>query len=231
MQPPPRTVVIVTADVEVAWEEDFNRWYEEEHIPRLLSLPGHIAAERFVAVESGNKHPAQHGPKYMAWYALDSLDAYERDAAMQALLLKPGYAAIIDTPWMQRLGPHFEAKVDFYQQLTTADGLIHGASWDSGAKLGAGALVFRCSVGPADEAEFNRWYAEEHLPQLAAVPGVLMARRFRVIQGAPTYMARYDATDPSVFHTDAWFAAAETPWTSEMRKTHTDRWLTEYRRL
>ena len=35
------------------------------------------------------------------------------------------------------------------------------------------------------EAEFNEWYNNEHIPALAAVPGVLCARRFRGDQRQP----------------------------------------------
>ena len=35
------------------------------------------------------------------------------------------------------------------------------------------------NIAPEHEAEFNEWYDKEHIPALAAVPGVLCARRFR----------------------------------------------------
>lgn len=34
------TVYIVTTEVDPAWEDEFNRWYDEEHVPALLSVPG-----------------------------------------------------------------------------------------------------------------------------------------------------------------------------------------------
>ena len=48
------------------------------------------------------------------------------------------------------------------------------------------------NVDPAAEPEFNEWYNTEHLPQLAAVPGVLSARRFRAAERDRTeYLALY----------------------------------------
>jgi hypothetical protein len=32
------------------------------------------------------------------------------------------------------------------------------------------------------QAEFDQWYDDRHLPDVAAVPGVVQARRFRVVQ-------------------------------------------------
>jgi hypothetical protein len=48
-------------------EDEFNRWYFEEHIPERLACPGFISARRFIAV---------HGqPRYLALYEIDSPDA------------------------------------------------------------------------------------------------------------------------------------------------------------
>ena len=55
MQTLSRVVQIVTMDVEPAFEAELNRWYDEEHIAALLSVPGYLSAERFVAVEGGPK--------------------------------------------------------------------------------------------------------------------------------------------------------------------------------
>ncbi len=66
---------------------------------------------------------------------------------------------------------------------------------DATAPAGAGALLAATmNVDPAAEHEFNEWYNTEHLPQLAAVPGVLCARRFRVADSASE--RKYVATVP-----------------------------------
>jgi hypothetical protein len=51
---------------------------------------------------------------------------------------------------------------------------------------------------PARDDEFNRWYDEKHLPDVCAVPGIVGARRYRMLQpdgagaAVPTYLAVYD---------------------------------------
>jgi hypothetical protein len=52
----------------------------------------------------------------------------------------------------------------------------------------AGALlVAMVDVDPSvDEAEFNRWYFEEHITERLACPGFLSAKRFRVVPGSPS---------------------------------------------
>jgi hypothetical protein len=59
-------------------------------------------------------------------------------------------------------------------------------------------LVVQSSARDAEhEDEFNRWYREEHLPDICAIPGFVGARRFRVRQqrsGAAVagYLAVYE---------------------------------------
>ena len=52
MQPPP------------AFEEEFNAWYDTEHVPALARVPGVLSARRF--------RTAGGSPKYVALYHLAS---------------------------------------------------------------------------------------------------------------------------------------------------------------
>lgn len=73
-------------------------------------------------------------------------------------------------------------------------------------------------VDPAEEAGLLAWYAEDHLPRLAAVPGVAAAARYRLIAGqAPRYLAAYWLEAPEVFESPAWLDARATEWTARMR--------------
>src|SRR5216684_1032599 len=57
---------------------------------------------------------------------------------------------------------------------------------------GTGLLMVWTDVDPEHEAEFNRWYNEEHLNRLLGVPGFLSAGRYRAIRGGPKYLAWYN---------------------------------------
>lgn len=50
-------------------EEDFNRWYNEQHIPERMSVPGFLSARRFRAIEGS--------PRYLALYDLASPDVLQ----------------------------------------------------------------------------------------------------------------------------------------------------------
>jgi antibiotic biosynthesis monooxygenase (ABM) superfamily enzyme len=41
------TILAVMMEVNPEHEEEFNRWYNEEHLPERLEIPGYISARRF----------------------------------------------------------------------------------------------------------------------------------------------------------------------------------------
>jgi hypothetical protein len=69
-------------------EEEFNAWYDSEHIPERLSIPGFRSARRWVA----QGKPGEG--KYLATYELDS----------SAVLTSPQYLSFFKkpSPWTQR---------------------------------------------------------------------------------------------------------------------------------
>jgi hypothetical protein len=72
------------------------------------------------------------------------------------------------------------------------------------------------NIAPEVEAEFNEWYDKEHIPALAAVPGVLCARRFRGT-GNRTYVALYHLDTPDVVESDEWKTARQSAWTGRLQ--------------
>jgi hypothetical protein len=54
-----RGLLMVYVDVPAPLEDEFNRWYNEEHIPERLAIPGVLNAARYVAVRGDrNTWPA-----------------------------------------------------------------------------------------------------------------------------------------------------------------------------
>lgn len=102
---------------------------------------------------------------------------------------------------------------------------LAGASAVDGEGGGPGApapwhYIVATDVRPEHEADFNAWYATEHLPGLAAVPGTIRAARYRVADGpGPVYHACYDLTARSVLDSAAWLAVRATPWSARVRPT------------
>ena len=41
------TILVVMMEVDQGHEEEFNRWYNDEHLPERLEIPGYVSARRF----------------------------------------------------------------------------------------------------------------------------------------------------------------------------------------
>ena len=81
------------------------------------------------------------------------------------------------------------------------------------------ALLLLMNDVPAEhEAEFNKWYNEEHLPERVGLPGFLSSRRFVSLEGTPRYVALYDLESAAALQTPEYLALSEpTEWTRRIR--------------
>ena len=85
-------------------------------------------------------------------------------------------------------------------------------------KKGTGLLMVWCDVPADQEAEFNRWYNEEHLAERLAVPGFLSAARYEAVKGSPKHLAYYELESPAVLDSAAYKKVSENPteWTKRI---------------
>jgi len=195
-------VLIAALDFSNAAEDEFNDWYDLEHLPERQRVPGFLACQRWIGAEN-----AKHS---VAAYDLDSL----------AVLKSPPYQAIGGenlSPWSKRVIAKCQRLLRF-----EGDQILPG---DKAAPDNAGGLLL-VGMTPAAgaETEFNAWYDTEHVPALARVPGVLCARRFRGISSGPKYVALYHLSAPEVIDDAEWKpASGSTPMPAHIRPQITDR--------
>src|SRR2546428_14141358 len=83
------------------------------------------------------------------------------------------------------------------------------------AKKGTGLLMVWADVPADKEAEFNRWYNEEHLAERLAIPGFLNGARYEAVKGGPKHLAYYELESPAVLERPAYkrVQANPTHWT------------------
>ena len=72
---------IVRMDVDPEKEDRFNEWYNKEHVPALLKVPGVTAAYRYTSLEGA--------PKYTAIYELEKPDVVTSEAWKKAVEMTP----------------------------------------------------------------------------------------------------------------------------------------------
>ena len=77
-------------------EDDFNAWYDQEHLPALAAVPGTLAARRY---RSGEDAEGTH--RYVAIYHLASPDVTRSEA----------WKAAVETPWTDQVRPHFRDRI------------------------------------------------------------------------------------------------------------------------
>jgi hypothetical protein len=90
-------------------------------------------------------------------------------------------------------------------------------------------------IPPDKEDLFNRIYSEEHLPEIAKVPGVLGFRRYVRVEGRteiPKYAAIIDMTSPDLVHSPEWRTASDRgEWKPKIRAHTFNRILGSFRQI
>ncbi|MFN8525976.1 MAG: DUF4286 family protein [Chloroflexota bacterium] len=178
-----RGILLVYTDIDEKYDEEFNAWYDTQHLPQLLSIPGMLAGARYTAVKGG--------PKYLAAYELESVD----------VLQTPAFKDRVRPPWDARMSPSIIGKnyARVVAEQIFPDHVV-------GAERGMAPVlqIGRMSVGPEVDAEWNAWYNGEYIPAYLKVPGVISSRRYRVVEGSTRYTTMYEFASVDVPESAAW---------------------------
>jgi len=73
-------------------------------------------------------------------------------------------------------------------------------------------------VDPAHEAEYHRWYWEQHLPERLSIPGFLSAYRYLAIDATPKFFTWYFVRDIELLRSPAYLERLGNPteWTTSV---------------
>jgi hypothetical protein len=171
-----------------AAQDEFDEWYDTEHIPERLRIPGFINAVRWI----GTQNPRLS----LALYDLERLD----------VLKKPEYRAVSPenfSPWARRILVRQCERLCRFNCVQVVPGERVAP------QEGTGLVVLAANARSADDDAFGRWLEGEHLARAAAVPGVLCARAFRTPADAPgssshRYVATFHTESPAICESHAW---------------------------
>jgi hypothetical protein len=102
-----RTLLVVLSDIRPELEPDFIRWYNEEHLPQRLAVPGFIQAARYEAgpavYSASLAMPETPPPKHLAVYEMERPEVLESEP-YQRLIANP-------SEWTQRIRSTFELRL------------------------------------------------------------------------------------------------------------------------
>jgi hypothetical protein len=179
-----RAILLVFTDLaDPRHDEEFNAWYDTQHLPDLLAMPGFLDAARYVATKGG--------PRYLAAYELESVGAVQ----------SPEYKNRPRPPWDRRMSPTVIGK-----NFTRIVGqqIYPGAPEQVERGMAPVLQIGRMSVPDDVDAEWNAWYNGEYIPGYRTVPGVIYARRFRVVEGEVRYTTLYEFEHQEVPESAEW---------------------------
>ncbi|EIW57247.1 uncharacterized protein TRAVEDRAFT_168885 [Trametes versicolor FP-101664 SS1] len=196
-------------------DAEFNDWYDNEHVPLRLPIPGIHSWSRWAAADGAR-------PTYAALY----------DLASPAVISEPPYADLA--------GTRSARETDIFARVALLDRRTYtlrepvfppkaGAAYDARAP-GPYAVVVEVEVKPETEDEFNKWYEEEHIPLLAKVPGWVRSRRFVLEDAAaagpeatagtpPKHLTIHEWEGLEAMETKEFKEAVSTPWMQKIQET------------
>ena len=153
-------------------EDEYNKWYNEQHAPDVVAVPGFVNAQRFVK----NDLPLYRlvdlqVPKYLVLYKIVTSDV-EAVFAEVNRRLQTGETVI--SPTFDRATSVSYVYKPFRPEVKGVGGEPVGAR--RGPKQSYIQVVFTAMVD-GKEDEFNTFYDHYHAPELAAIPGFVGAQR------------------------------------------------------
>ncbi len=180
-------LMMVWMDVPADKEEEFNHWYNEEHLQELLAIPGVLNAARYEAVRSG--------PKHLACYELDSPAVVETDA----------FTSRQPTEWAQRIGPRVIAT----NRLNNVYQMIYPKELNpalASAGMAPALQIGRMDIAPENSEAWNQWYSGVYVPNYEKVSGCIRGRRWNAVRGEPSYAVVYEFEHEKVSESAEWLA-------------------------
>jgi hypothetical protein len=88
---------------------------------------------------------------------------------------------------------------------------------DAPTKDCTGMMAFWADIDDDYVLRYQQWHNCEHIPERVSIPGFVEGRRYRTLDGRPSFLMFYDTETTSVLSSDSYMAAlnAPTPWTRE----------------
>ncbi len=219
-----KTMGLVAAFIDVPQEhtEDYNRWYDFDHLPEYVALPEFLSARRYVATpdmkklrpESSLEDLKDGRGTYFTNYLLgtDDLAKVRESFGERSAFLRDEHrifrhGRVVDVGFYKL--EHISARGDIPVRDEAIPYLGH---------RGVMAVLTRVEDASRRE-EVDRWFREIHAPDLLGVPGFVAAMRFSRFDGVEgRYMNLYllDGEPTAAVralekHRERWMAQGRSP--------------------
>jgi hypothetical protein len=152
-------------------EAEYNRWYDDEHAPDVVSVPGFVSAQRFALAVNQLRAGSPPLPKYLVLYKIASADlrATYAEVNRRAGNGQTRMSNSVDpTSFANRTYRVIRPAVKGNDKLT--------GKAAAGTRKAYYQFVFGTATARQDQA-FNEWYDASHLPDVLSVPGFVWGVR------------------------------------------------------
>lgn len=154
-------------------EVEFHAWYNREHIPERLRIPGFMTGQRYAALEGR--------PRWLATYELDNAGVLESAEYLR-------WAGPLRTPWTERMVTSTRVRRSVFRKVHETRG-----AGPPGASAGLLAVRYAEVAGKGDP--FAPWHDQTFSREVVKLPGVRGAARFEDMETG-AQLAVYGLADP-----------------------------------
>ena len=148
---------------------EYHAWYEEEHVPSLLAMPGTLRGDRFRKLE-GDKNSSP----FLATYVYNTAEGWDKFKAnpLRRYLKYSGEQKFPEGGFKAAYHIMYQKQASFNKEWM-----------NNGAAEGVITLFGVNFSDPAREAEFNTWNNNVYIPQLLQSPQLMRLDRLISFEG------------------------------------------------
>jgi hypothetical protein len=158
-----RGILFVLNDVRKGMDEEFMRWYHQEHLTERLALPGFRRARRYRSVDGQ--------PNYMVVYDCDTVEILGSTPYLDRLAHP--------TPWTRKIMRNF----------LNMERSACSETWSTGEGTGGTAIITHCKPIHGREDDARRFIRDELGPRLmqnACIVRIALWETDADVTGAPS---------------------------------------------
>ena len=148
----------VWSGIDAEAEDDYNAWYEREHMFERVEVPGIRRARHYQTVSGA--------PKFFTYFELDAPSVVSSGVYLEQ--------SNNSSPWTQRILPHFR------DVNRTASRVVRRL----GRGFGAAAMTIRFALIDGEDADLAALLAGTFLPSIVERPGIIAGQLWQVDRDA-----------------------------------------------
>ena len=202
----PDGILFVTSaiiDPSKTTDEQYNRFYNDEHVPDVINSGATTLGLRYKNVNANSEAP------YLAIYPVET--SWLGSDAHKHLVSSTKKSAALNA---EDRNDYVRFSSRFYEKIQTYEG--YGQAKKSGKERGQ--TIVCVALEPADERDFDEWYRKQHLDMLSMIPGYRRCTRYKRIDGQkPRYLAIHEyACRPDEISDEHIKQVSSTEWSAKI---------------